>query len=175
MLVLVLFAIIALAFVALVVVRRIGQARAFRAGDVSAIDAKREANLRWRNAFIGRVMKPGARYSPFSLLTHRGRTSGRAFTAVVRAVPDGDGFIVPTPYGARTQWLKNLTASPGELRWHGHTVAVADPLPADATSARRRYPAISRFLFWLDGTSEFVRLSRARSTITDPRAARGRA
>ena len=112
----------------MLVVRRIQQARTFRAHDLAAIDAEREANRRWRNVFVAPVIHPGSCYGPFSVLVHRGRMSGREFTAVVRAIPDGDATPSRHPMGERTQWLKNIAATPGILRWHAKENLVGYPV-----------------------------------------------
>ena len=51
--------------------------------------------------------RPGA-YA--SVMRHQGRTSGRAYeTPIVPFAVDG-GFVIPLPYGADTDWLKNVVA-----------------------------------------------------------------
>lgn len=51
--------------------------------------------------------RPGA-YA--SVMRHQGRRSGRAYeTPIVPFAIDG-GFVIPLPYGADTDWLKNVVA-----------------------------------------------------------------
>ncbi len=53
------------------------------------------------------VGRPGAFAS---VMRHQGRTSGRTYeTPMVPFAIDG-GFVIPLPYGADTDWLKNVVA-----------------------------------------------------------------
>jgi deazaflavin-dependent oxidoreductase (nitroreductase family) len=53
--------------------------------------------------------------SPNSVVAHVGRRSGRSYrTPVVTARTDG-GFAIALPYGATTDWLKNVLAAGGAV------------------------------------------------------------
>jgi deazaflavin-dependent oxidoreductase (nitroreductase family) len=64
-----------------------------------------------------RAMKPLALRSAgtpgayASVIRHVGRTTGRTYETPVGAVATADGFVIALPYGANTDWLKNVLAS----------------------------------------------------------------
>jgi len=49
--------------------------------------------------------KPGAFAS---IIRHRGRSSGKAYSTPVGVVPNGDGFLIALPYGTKSHWLRNV-------------------------------------------------------------------
>jgi deazaflavin-dependent oxidoreductase (nitroreductase family) len=57
---------------------------------------------------------------------HRGRTSGRAYDTPVGAVPCADGFAVALMYGRRSDWLLNLQAHGGSIRYEDRTYPIVD-------------------------------------------------
>lgn len=79
----------------------------------------------------------------WGVLHHVGRTTGRAYAipVVTRRIPGG--FVIPLPFGERTQWVKNLqAASGGRIRWNGRDFEVADPVVlelADVADSFRGY------------------------------------
>ncbi len=81
------------------------------------------------------------------------------------------GFIVPLTYGPRTSWYANLQVGPGQLHWQGRTITVGDPTVVPASVAAHRFPLPSRFLLWLDGTDQCVRIQDLTTTAggTTPR------
>lgn len=64
-----------------------------------------------------RAMKPlvlktaGSPGAPASVIRHTGRVTGRQYDTPVQAVVADDGFVIALPYGANTDWLKNVLAS----------------------------------------------------------------
>ena len=61
---------------------------------------------------IGSALRKGV---PTALLTHRGRTSGRAYTTPLLFMPDGDRVVVVASQGGlphHPQWYRNLVADP---------------------------------------------------------------
>ena len=71
----------------------------------------------------------GTRLAPFyAVLEHTGRHSGKTFRTpvVLRTTPDG--FIVPMPWGERTDWYRNVRAAGGcTIRWRGRRYAMTAP------------------------------------------------
>src|SRR5215471_11619743 len=43
-----------------------------------------------------------------SIVRHTGRASGRSYETPVRAARTDDGLVITLPYGANTDWLKNI-------------------------------------------------------------------
>ncbi|MFE3262560.1 nitroreductase family deazaflavin-dependent oxidoreductase [Nocardia sp. NPDC059091] len=67
---------------------------------------------------VGRTWRIGAGFRrpvPTLLLEHRGRNSGKVFTAPLLYLVDADGFVVVASHGGRSrhpQWYLNLLANP---------------------------------------------------------------
>jgi hypothetical protein len=68
-------------------------------------------------------------------------------------------FIVPLTYGPRTSWYANLQAGPGQLHWQGRTIPVGNPVLVPTRLAGDQFRLPSRFLLWLDGTDQCVRIT----------------
>ncbi|HVQ86447.1 MAG TPA: nitroreductase/quinone reductase family protein [Mycobacterium sp.] len=140
------------------VVRRVRIAAGMRRGDQAVIDAKRHRNKRFANKMVTSVGRAGRPHSIFAVIEHTGRRSGRRYTTPLRVVEQPGGFIVPLTYGPRTNWYINLRAGPGQLHWQGRDIPVGNPTLVSTRVAAHRFPLPSRFLLWLDGTQECVRI-----------------
>ncbi len=97
----------------------------------------------------------GRRFSPWAVVHHRGRVSGRELTVPVAVVATPDGFVINLPWGARTNWVRNVLAAGGcTIRWKGADHRMADPRILDSAAARPFYTrltwAIARRLFPAD-------------------------
>ena len=143
------------------VVRRIRIAAGMRRGDQAVIDAKRARNNRLANRLVTTVGRAGRRHSIFAVIHVRGRRSGRSYATPIRLVQQGDSFIVPLTYGPRTSWYVNLSANSGELEWQGRRIPVSNPALLATRTVAHQFPPLSRFLMWLDGTDQCVRIERA--------------
>lgn len=70
----------------------------------------------------------GSRYSPYALLEHVGRRSGRSYVTPVGAFPYEDGFVVGLSYGADVDWCRNVMASGhAAVKWRGRTFPLERP------------------------------------------------
>jgi deazaflavin-dependent oxidoreductase (nitroreductase family) len=106
--------------------------------------------------------------SPFAVLHHRGRRSGRWYATPVAAQPVGDGFVVPLTFGEGADWFQNVLAAGGcVIRWNGADYSLAAPSVIDWAAARSAFSPLERLLVPLIGIERFVRLQRA--TAGDPR------
>jgi deazaflavin-dependent oxidoreductase (nitroreductase family) len=79
----------------------------------------------------------GTRLLPlYGVIEHRGRRSGKAYRTPVVVRPTSDGFIVPMPWGERTDWYRNVRAA-GEciIRWKGRDYPMVQPELIDASAA----------------------------------------
>ncbi len=142
------------------VVRRLRIAAGMRRGDRAVIDAKRRRNKRFANKIVTRVGRAGRPHSIFAVIDVVGRRTGRCYTTPVRVVEQPTDFIVPLTYGPRSSWLLNLRHSPGVLHWQGRPIPVGDPTLVPTATVAHLLPPPSRFLLWLDGTDQCVRLSK---------------
>ena len=77
---------------------------------------------------IGRSLA-GTRWFPlWAILRHTGRKSGTQYAIPIVALPSADGFLIPLPFGQRTQWLQNLLAAGGAgIRSKGREFSVDQP------------------------------------------------
>ncbi|HWS39565.1 MAG TPA: hypothetical protein VN408_43320 [Actinoplanes sp.] len=85
--------------------------------------------------FAGRRLFP-----VWGVIHHRGRRSGRdlAVPIAVTAIPGG--FVVNLPWGAGTNWVRNVLAAGGcVLRWKGTDHPLDRPRILDAAAARPYY------------------------------------
>jgi deazaflavin-dependent oxidoreductase (nitroreductase family) len=88
----------------------------------------------------------GTRLLPlYGVLQHRGRRSGKAFRTPIVVRPTLDGFIVPMPWGERTDWYRNVRAA-GEcvIRWKGRDYPVVPCEVIDAGGAQQPFGAFER-------------------------------
>jgi deazaflavin-dependent oxidoreductase (nitroreductase family) len=78
------------------------------------------------------------------MVEHRGRTSGlRRYVVLETVVAEPGAVVVPSGYGARSQWFRNVQADPRVRIWRGSSAgvrAVAHVLPgAEAHQLLERY------------------------------------
>lgn len=131
-----------------------------RRGDKSVIDAKRQRNKKFANKMVTGIGRAGRPHSIFAIIEVTGRRTGRPYTTPVRAVEEPRGFIIPLTYGPESSWLLNLQHNPGTLHWQGRPVPVGDPVVVPASTVAHLLPPPSRFLLWLDGTDQCVRIEK---------------
>ncbi|GIF16983.1 hypothetical protein Ate01nite_70150 [Actinoplanes teichomyceticus] len=90
-------------------------------------------------------MLAGRRWFPlWAVVHHRGRVSGRGLSVPVAVVATPDGFVINLPWGARTNWVRNVIAAGGcTLRWKGADHRVDHPEILDAAAAHPYYSALA--------------------------------
>jgi deazaflavin-dependent oxidoreductase (nitroreductase family) len=92
------------------------------------------------------------------VIRHTGRRSGKSYATPVVADRVADGFILPLPYGARVDWLRNVVAAgKATVTVGGKNYDVIEPEIVDAAAAlpqlsERRRRAFARF-----GINDFVK------------------
>ncbi len=155
---------IAVAVLAVVVVgailRRLRIAAGMRRGDQAVIDAKLKRNKRFANKMVTRVGRAGRPHSVFAIIECTGRRTGRTYATPIRVVEQPDDFVVPLTYGRKTSWYVNLRHNPGILHWQGQAIPVGNPTLVPTATVTHLLPPPSRFLLWLDGTDECVRIPK---------------
>ena len=76
----------------------------------------------------------------WAVVRHRGRVSGRSLAVPVAVVGTPDGFVINLPWGAGTNWVRNVLAAGGcTIRWKGVDHVVEHPRIVDAAAARPFY------------------------------------
>jgi len=110
-----------------------------------------------------RVLKTaGTVGGPASVIEHTGRTSGRAFRTPVTPTPTADGFVIALPYGADTDWVKNvLAAGSAALVHEGQTYVLEKPDVVPIAAAAADFASRERRFLRLFGVQECLRLHRA--------------
>jgi deazaflavin-dependent oxidoreductase (nitroreductase family) len=116
-------------------------------------------NTSWRfaraTAPATRVMA-GRRWFPgWAVVHHLGRKSGRSLAVPVAVVVTPDEFVINLPWGAGTNWVRNVQAAGGcTIRWRDADHRTGDPRILGETEARPYYSrltwAIARKLFPAD-------------------------
>jgi deazaflavin-dependent oxidoreductase (nitroreductase family) len=123
---------------------------------------RRSLPIRSLARFVNPVVGPiaGSRLLPlWALLGHTGRRSGRVYRTPVVALPTEDGFIVPLPFGDRTQWAHNLTAvGAGTLRRAGRDWRITQPQVVEFAQVRDQFNPVLRFLVSRIGIRHFVKV-----------------
>jgi deazaflavin-dependent oxidoreductase (nitroreductase family) len=78
--------------------------------------------------YVNPVVRPIARYLPgLSVITHRGRTSGKPYQTIVTAYRKGNLLAIALAHG-KTNWVKNvLAAGQAEVRFTRRTVHITNP------------------------------------------------
>ena len=103
----------------------------------------------------------GMRFLPlYGVVQHRGRRWGKTFRTPVVVRPTGDGFIVPMPWGERTDWYRNVRAA-GEcvIRWKGRAYSLVQPeLMEGPTAARASFSAFERAISARLGINQYLHL-----------------
>ena len=65
------------------------------------------------------------RLSPFAIVNHKGRRSGRSYRPPILAFPTEAGFVFALTYGRDVDWVRNLLADGGgTLRRKGEDIPI---------------------------------------------------
>ncbi len=99
----------------------------------------------------------GNRLRIYSAIEHVGRRSGRAYSTPVVAVPFGDGFVVPLPYGTDVDWHRNVQAAGTcTLRWNEQEYALERPELLTQDEALDAFPLLQRVIFGAGGVDAYL-------------------
>ena len=94
-----------------------------------------------------------------SAIRHTGRRSGKQYATPVVADRTPDGFVIPLPYGARVDWLRNvLAAGRATISSQGETYNVAQPEVIDAATALPMVSADHRRTFSRVGIERYLKV-----------------
>jgi deazaflavin-dependent oxidoreductase (nitroreductase family) len=97
----------------------------------------------------------------WAVVRHRGRRSGKVYSTPIAIRPTPDGFVLPLPWGAGTDWCRNLRAAGGGvIRWGGADIDVTSPEIIDAADAMPAFDAYMRPIVKLIGIKKFLRVRR---------------
>ena len=101
----------------------------------------------------------GAPHSPFSIVRHVGRRSGKPYETPVIVEPVKDGFVFALTYGPDVDWYRNvLAAGRCGLRWHGKEYQIESPETLDPKTGRSAFPPFARSILRLLGIQHFMQM-----------------
>ncbi len=109
----------------------------------------------WMRQFNKRTLNPavlnfaGRPSSPYAVVHHVGRRSGRTYATPVSARPTPEGFVIPLPYGSDVDWCRNVQAAGHcTISWNGNDYPVGKPEVIDAATVLPLVP-LPRWRAWL--------------------------
>ncbi len=115
--------------------------------------------------FSKRVINPvvlrfaGSPRSPFAVIQHIGRRSGRAYETPLLVAPIEDGFVIELTYGLTVDWYRNVAAARECIvLWHGKEYACREFEPLDVKMALPAFPLALRLPLRIFGAQHFVRM-----------------
>jgi deazaflavin-dependent oxidoreductase (nitroreductase family) len=101
----------------------------------------------------------GTPLSPFSVVRHTGRRTGKAYSTPVIVEPLGDGLVIAFTYGPEVDWYRNILASGScTVGRRGREYACIHPQLLDGNSALPAFPLFLRTILGIVGTSQFLKL-----------------
>lgn len=105
--------------------------------------------------------QPGA---PAAIIRHRGRKTGTWYETPVAAVPAEDGFVIPLPFGADSDWLKNvMAAGTADVVTDGQPYGVDHPEMIPASIAEEFIPKEEWKMLGFLGVDDFLRVQTVES------------
>jgi deazaflavin-dependent oxidoreductase (nitroreductase family) len=95
----------------------------------------------------------------YAAVHHVGRRTGHAYITPVVAFPISEGFITTLPFGAATDWCRNvLAAGKCTIQWRGVTYPVTKPEVVAAATAHTLLPAWAQVLLRLIPIHQFLKV-----------------
>jgi deazaflavin-dependent oxidoreductase (nitroreductase family) len=115
-------------------------------------------NKRLLNPFMLRIASRRRTY--YAALRHVGRRSGRMYvTPVVAKLAPDHTVLIPLPYGADTDWCRNvLAAGGGNMTLQGQEYQLTAPEVIDASVAEPLVPEANAWLWHRLGIKHYLRL-----------------
>lgn len=99
-------------------------------------------------------------FGPLTLVTHRGRKTGRAFATPVMSFTTDDGLVIGVVYGMSSDWVKNvLTSARVDVKRRGRSRPYEHARLVDRDEGLDLVPAFVRGTFRILGVRHFVRLT----------------
>ena len=100
------------------------------------------SNRRLTNHVLGRIPR---RISPFVLVTHIGRKSGRQYSTPLAAFATESGYVLTPTYGLEADGVRNLLAMPGfAIDRRGRRIALQNPRVVSRADAWPHLPLLVR-------------------------------
>jgi hypothetical protein len=97
----------------------------------------------------------------WAVIVHKGRRSGREYRTPIAIRPSANGFVIPLPWGPRTDWCRNvMTAQTFVIRWKGRDVIVGAPEVIDRAAAAPAFPGLLQRSLAVFGIRQFLAIRR---------------
>ena len=118
----------------------------------------RAFNKHYFNRLVRRFA--GVSRTPFALIRHIGRRSGKPYETPIIVMRQGNGFVIALTYGPEVDWYRNVQAA-GEatLLWHNQEYALKQPETLSPQEGLSAFPPPFRQILGLLGTRDFVRMN----------------
>jgi deazaflavin-dependent oxidoreductase (nitroreductase family) len=119
------------------------------------LDRVRTFNKRFLNRLF--LKFAGVSRTPFAVIRHVGRRSGKPYETPIIVMPGEGGFVVALTYGPEVDWYRNVIAA-GQcgLLWHGNEYAIEEIKPMDKQAALAVFPFPFSPILRLLGMQHFV-------------------
>jgi hypothetical protein len=93
------------------------------------------------------------------VIKHRGRTSGTKYETPIGPFASDDGFVIPLPYGATADWVKNVLAEGSAvIVTEGEVYHVDHPELVSSDDAMPEIPAKYQWSLRLYNVDDFLRV-----------------
>lgn len=113
-------------------------------------------NRRLTNKVLGRLPR---RISPFVIVHHTGRMTGRHYTTPLAGFSTSDGMILTPTYGLAADWVRNiLTAESFDIDRRGSLITVANARVVSRAEVRPFLPPLVRVAMRILRVESYVRV-----------------
>ncbi|HLZ26417.1 MAG TPA: nitroreductase [Chloroflexota bacterium] len=136
---------------------------------ISGLDADRRREL--TITFNKRVLNPLAlrtaayRRSYYGVVRHIGRRSGLPYDTPVVVKLTPEGVVIPLPYGANTDWCRNVVTAGGcTVKFRGEQYTLGSPEIVPASVAEPLVPKINAMLWRRVGITHYLMLRSVKQT-----------
>nr|HET6902308.1 nitroreductase family deazaflavin-dependent oxidoreductase [Ktedonobacteraceae bacterium] len=105
------------------------------------------------------IRNAGSAKSPFAILRHVGRRSGKSFETPIMVAPLGEDFVLALTYGSKVDWYRNLQANgKGTLIWHGKSYTIEKLEPLDRSIGLPAHHLHEQVILRILNVQHFVRV-----------------
>ena len=105
------------------------------------------------------VSNAGSARSPFALLRHVGRRSGKAFETPMMVRPLGEDVVLARTDGPKVDWYRNIQATgKGTLLWHGKAYTIEKMESLDRSIALLAFHKYEQIILRMLDVQYFVRM-----------------
>lgn len=109
----------------------------------------------------------GRSNTPFVIVRHVGRKSGRQYETPIIAIKKDGWFLIELTYGEGVDWYRNVKAAGGcAIVWHGQTFTIDQVTPLSTEEGYREFPQPFNAALRLMQRRDFVRLDYEQGNLT---------